>query len=127
MGTAGGSISQFTLATRRDFTTEDTEAFGFWLSYLPIGNRVQRGHPLSAPDPQYFDSARRAKITGQVIFAVAINSTGVVDAVRVVNPLEPGLDQNAVAAIKKWQFTPATKDGKPVPIQMEVEVGYRLY
>ena len=81
---------------------------------------------MSSPDPMYSDSARQAKITGQVILAVAINATGVVDSVRVVRPLEPSLDENAVVAVSKWQFTPATKDGKPVPIQMEVEVGYDL-
>jgi TonB family protein len=96
-------------------------------TYLPIGNGVRPGHALSTPDPQYSESARQAKITGQVILAVAINATGVVDSVRVVKPLEPGLDENAVAAVSKWQFTPATKDGKPVAIQMEVAVGYRLY
>ena len=74
----------------------------------------------------YSDSARQAKITGQVILAVAIKATGVVDSVRVVKPLEPSLDENAVVAVSKWQFTPATKDGKPFPIQMEVEVGYDL-
>ena len=96
-------------------------------AYLPIGNGVRPGRAVSTPNPQYSESARQAKITGQVILALAINSTGVVDAVRVVKPLEPGLDENAVQAVSKWQFTPATKDGKPVAIQMEVAVGYRLY
>ena len=96
-------------------------------AYLPIGNGVRPGRAVSTPNPQYSESARQAKITGQVILAVAINSTGVVDAVRVVKSLEPGLDENAVQAVSKWQFTPATKDGKPVAIQMEVAVGYRLY
>ena len=95
-------------------------------NYLPIGNGVKPGHPLSTPDPMYSDSARQAKITGQVILAVAINATGVVDSVRVVKPLEPGLDQNAVEAINKWRFTPATQDGKPVAVHTEVEFGYSL-
>jgi protein TonB len=94
--------------------------------YLPIGDGVKPGHPLSVPDPQYAESARRAKITGQVVLAVAINATGVVDIVRVMEPLEPGLDQNAVEAVKQWRFTPGTKDGKPVAVQIDVVVGYRL-
>jgi TonB family protein len=76
---------------------------------------------------EYAESARRAKITVQVVLSVAINATGVVDAVQVVKPLEPSLDQNAVEAINKWRFTPATKDGKPVAVQMKVEVGYSLH
>jgi len=58
------------------------------------------------------------------VLAVAVNATGVVDRVRVVKPLEPGIDQNAVEAINKWRFTPATKEGKPAAVQIEVEVGY---
>jgi TonB family protein len=96
-------------------------------SYLPIGNGVRPGRAITTPAAEYAESARRAKITGQVVLAVAINATGVVDRVRVVKPLEPGLDQNAVEAINKWRFTPATKDGKPVAVQMKVEVGYSLH
>ena len=48
------------------------------------------------------------------------------DAVRVVKPLEPDLDQNAVEAINKWRFTLATQDGKPVAVHTEVEFGYSL-
>jgi TonB family protein len=83
--------------------------------------------PFHTPDPEYAESALRAKIQGTVQLAVAINATGAVDAVRVVKALEPGLDQNAVTAINMWRFTPATKDGKPVPVQTEIEVEYRLY
>ena len=58
---------------------------------------------------------------------MAINAEGTVDEVKVVCSLEPGLDANAVAAAKQWKFTPATKDGEPVPVQIEVSVGYSLY
>lgn len=44
---------------------------------------------IYAPDPDYSESARKAKIQGTVQLAVAINATGMVDAVRVVEPLEP--------------------------------------
>jgi len=50
-----------------------------------------------------------------------------VDAVKIVRPLEPGLDRNAVDAVKQWKFTSATKDGKLVAVQIDVEVGFRLY
>jgi TonB family protein len=96
-------------------------------AYLPPGSGVKMARPFHTPDPEYAESARHAKIQGTVQLAVAINATGVVDAVRVVKPLEPGLDQNAVTAINMWRFTPATKDGKPVPVQTEIEVEYRLY
>jgi len=61
------------------------------------------------------------------VLAVALNAAGTVDAVRVVRSLEPSLDQNAVDAVRAWIFTSATKDGKPVPVQFEVSVGFDLH
>lgn len=101
-----------------------------WLDsciYLPPGNGVKLGRALSTPDPQYSDSARQAKITGTVILAVAVNARGAVDAVKVVRSVEPGLDQNAMDAVKQWKFTPATKDGKPVAVQIDMMVEFHLY
>jgi len=95
--------------------------------YVPEGNGVKYGHPLHIPDPQYSEAARKAKITGTVVLAVAMNAGGTVDAVKIVRPLEPGLDRNAVDAVKQWKFTSATKDGKLVAVQIDVEVGFRLY
>jgi len=95
--------------------------------YLLHNNGVKLGRGVSVPDPEYSETARKAKINGNVLLAVAINATGTVDAVKVVCALEPGLDQNAVDAVRKWKFTPATKDGEPVAVQLEVAVGYRLY
>jgi len=94
--------------------------------YLPIGNGVMPGHPVATPDPQYSETARQAKLTGNVVLAVAVNAAGFVDQVRVVHSVEPGLDANAADAVRNWRFTPATKDGKPVPVQISVEVGFRL-
>ncbi len=95
--------------------------------YAMHGNAVKLGRPVSTPDPQYSEPARKAKIQGMVLLAVAINADGTVDAVKVVCSLEPSLDQNSVDAIKKWKFTPATKDGNPVAVQIEVTTGYHLH
>jgi TonB family protein len=95
--------------------------------YPLLGSGVKVGRATSTPDPEYSESARKAKIQGTVLLALAINAEGTVDAVKVVCKLEPGLDQNAADAVKKWKFTPATKDGKPMPIQIETSINFRLY
>ena len=95
--------------------------------YLPHGNGVKLGRPLSVPDPEYAESARQKNIQGCVLLAVAISANGTVDWIKVVQPLEPGLDQKAIEAVQLWKFTPATKDGEPVAVQIPVSVGFRLY
>jgi TonB family protein len=47
--------------------------------------------------------------------------------IKVVKSLEPSLDANAIEAVRKWKFEPATKDEKTVAVFMIVEVDYRLH
>jgi TonB family protein len=108
-------------------TFEDKTAW-FDPSQYPLrDDGVKLGRATSMPDPEYSEPARKAKLQGTVMLALAINAEGTVNAVKVVCSLEPGLDQNAADAAKKWKFTPATKDGKPMPIQIETSINFRLY
>jgi TonB family protein len=95
--------------------------------YLFIASGIVPARPVSINDPDYTDSARRKKINGQVILAVALNAQGAIDQVRVVRSLDPGLDQASIDAVKQWKFEPATKDGKAVPVQFEVDTQFRVY
>ena len=38
-----------------------------------------------------------------------------------------GLDQKAIDAVRNWKFNPALKDGRPVDVQISVEVEFHLY
>ena len=43
------------------------------------------------------------------MLAIAINEKGEIDKVKIVQPLDPDLDQAAVDAVKRWRFAPAEK------------------
>jgi TonB family protein len=47
--------------------------------------------------------------------------------IKVVRGLGLGLDAQALAAVQKWRFQPALKDGKPVDVEISVEVEFHLY
>jgi len=81
---------------------------------------------ISGKDPNYTDSAYNAKIEGTVILAVGINEKGKVTSVKVKSPLDKGLDRNAMKAVKKWKFQPATVDGNPVATEVNISVDFRL-
>ena len=42
-------------------------------------------------------------------------------------PIGFGLDENAVAAIRKASFAPALKGGRPVPVLLDLLVQFRIY
>lgn len=64
---------------------------------------------------------------GTVVVGVALSERGEVDDVKVLRSLELGLDQNAVDAVKQSKFAPATKDGRPLAVQFEMEMTFKLY
>ncbi len=77
-------------------------------------------------EPDYTAAAKDNKIEGAVDLSVVIASDGSVSEVTVKRGLDPGLDANAVNAIKSWKFKPAEKDGKPVAVRASVEVNFKL-
>ena len=79
------------------------------------------------PEPEFSEEARRAKYQGIVILKIVINKAGDVVRVRLERALGMGLDQNAMEGVTRWRFTPATRNGQPVAVEMNIEVSFNLY
>jgi len=92
-----------------------------------VGGGVSAPRAVYAPDPEYSEEARKAKYQGTVLLWLVVGPDGRSHEVRVQRSLGMGLDEQAVEAVKKWRFEPALKDGRPVPVQIYVEVNFRLY
>ena len=56
-----------------------------------------------------------------------VDAGGRPQQVQISRSLGMGLDEKAIAAVRSWRFTPAMKDGRPVAVQINVEVNFRLY
>jgi periplasmic protein TonB len=92
-----------------------------------VGNGVSAPRALDTPDPEYSEEARKAKYQGVVVLWLVVGPDGKPRDIRVSRPLGMGLDQKAVEAVQRWRFEPAMKDGRPVAVQINVEVNFRLY
>src|SRR5205814_5266930 len=70
--------------------------------------------------PQYTSEAMRQMIEGEVVLDVVVKSDGKVGDVAVKQSLDAvyGLDEEAVKAMKQWQFKAGTKDGKAVAVRV---------
>jgi len=79
------------------------------------------------PDPEFSEEARRAKYEGTVVLAAIIGPDGRPRNIRVVHSLGMGLDEKAVERVKSWLFEPGKRNGTPVAVAMNIEVGFHLY
>jgi protein TonB len=93
--------------------------------YKPGGN-VSNPIPISRPEPQYSEEARKAKWGGTVLLSLVVDETGHTTDIKVIKPLGLGLDEKAIEAVAKWTFIPGKKDGKPVKVFAQIEVTFRL-
>lgn len=80
-----------------------------------------------APDRDYPEKARRAHGRGRVVVELVVGTDGVPRDRRVRQGVSPDLDGAALDTVKHWKFTPASKDGKAVAVQLAVEVSFKLY
>ena len=82
---------------------------------------------LSKPNPSYTDEARRNQVVGTVVLRCVFTADGHVRAIQVVSGLPDGLNERAIQAAQHIKFIPATKDGKPVSMWMELQYNFNLF
>ena len=82
---------------------------------------------ISKPEPTYTEKARKNQVTGTVILRVVFAGDGIVKHIVIVKALPDGLTRNAVEAAKKIKFIPATLNGQPVSMFMQLEYNFNLY
>ena len=92
-----------------------------------VGGGVSAPRALDTPDPEYSEEARKAKYQGTCVLWLIVGPDGKPRDIKVARDLGMGLDQKAIEAVRNWKFEPAMKDGKPVAVQINVEVNFRLY
>lgn len=92
-----------------------------------VGGGVSAPRPISTPDPEYSEEARKAKYQGTCVLWLIVGPDGRPRDIKVARSLGLGLDEKAMEAVKNWKFEPAMKDGKPVAVQINVEVRFSLY
>ena len=77
-------------------------------------------------EPEYPELARKLHQEGVVILRAVITVSGAVDDVQVVKSAGPLLDASALAAVRRWLYKPATRDGRAVAVYLDVTVTFGL-
>lgn len=98
------------------------------------GNDVHTGKDVttkarvtSKPEPFYSEQARQYQVTGTVILKAVFGSDAKVKHIQIVQALPAGLTEQSVKAARRITFIPATLDGQPVSMWMQLEYNFNLY
>jgi len=82
---------------------------------------------LNSIDPSSNEYAQKYGIAGMELLRTVVDATGVPRQMAIARPIGFGLDEKAVEAIKNSHFRPATMNGQPVPVVIDLVVTFRIY
>jgi len=106
-------------------------AGGSWvIRFAELAENSDKGE-LSAPvamqkvDPAYPLELMRHNVQGTVTLYAVIHNDGSVGDVRVLRGVDDRLDEYARAALSRWRFHPATKNGNAVALEAVVVIPFR--
>jgi TonB family protein len=107
-----------------------TSASGSWIIRFAELNESDNKVPIAAPvatskyDPAYPADAMRDNVEGIVKLYAIIHADGSVSGIKLLNGVDPRLDEAAARALSRWQFRPGTKNGDPVDLEAVVLIPF---
>ncbi len=92
-----------------------------------VGNGVSAPVLISSVDATYSKKARSAHYQGVSVVSLIVDANGRPQGIHTARKLGMGLDEKAIEAVRQYKFTPAMRQGKPVPVAIQIEVNFRIY
>jgi protein TonB len=96
----------------------------------PAAEPVATVEPVRCADnepPHYPASDRQLGHEGRVVLTVRVDARGaVVDVVLAAPCPFPGLNREAMRAVRRWRFEPARRHGQPVAGETRIVIEFRL-
>jgi protein TonB len=92
-----------------------------------IGGGVSSPVVIYQVEPEFSEEARKAKFMGVVLVNLIVDAQGRPQNVHTLRGVGMGLDEKAVEAVKQYRFKPAMEGGKPVPVELNVEVNFQIF
>lgn len=120
----------------KDTWTEQLETLRFFVNQRKSGEDqlifsakevTTKARVLSKPEPPYTDEARAIGVTGKVVLKCIFTADGAVKHFLIVRGLPAGLTEQSISAARRIKFVPATKDGRPVSIHIQLEYNFTLH
>lgn len=94
--------------------------------YVPPSQVSRMAKRIGECRGKYPEAAKRQGLEGAVRLLITIEADGSVSTAKVLKGLGSGLDEAAVAALKRCKFEPAYKDGSAVAIRVPYTYRFEL-
>jgi protein TonB len=94
---------------------------------MSVGGGVSAPVVVRSVEPEFTQEARVANFQGSVTIQLIVDAQGNPQNVHVVRHLGMGLDEKAIEAVRQYRFKPAMYEGRPVAVQLVIEVEFHLH
>ena len=116
----------YTLDDPADSQSQDDESAS---GVVPrkIGGGVSAPVLIYSAAAEYTEQAKKDKVGGTVLVNFWVDEQGMTKHVHVRRGVGDGLDEKAVEAVKQYRFKPAMEGGKPVLVELNSEVNFKIF
>jgi TonB family protein len=92
-----------------------------------IGGGVSTPVLIYSVPPEFSEQAKKDQVGGTVLIHLWVDEQGRPEHVRVLRGVGKGLDEKAVEAVRQYKFNPAMEGGRPVLVELNTEVNFKIF
>ena len=90
------------------------------------GDKADPPVPVRTVEPETPNGFAKGGVPGLVMVGFTVDTKGAVQDAEVVKSTHEILNEPALAALKKWRFKPAQKDGQSVPMHVVIPIKFNI-
>jgi TonB family protein len=103
-----------------------------------VGNGVSNPKLIYLVEPELSDKLRKKKISGSCTLSITIDTDGKSQDVHIIKSFPDSSDKklrdaavemqnNCTKAARQYRFEPAIYQGKPVPVELKIEISFQIF
>jgi hypothetical protein len=103
-----------------------------------VGNGVTAPKLIYSVEPEFSETMRKKKISGSCVVGLTVDTDGNPNDVYVVSSIPSiedkklraaviDMQDNCIKSAKQYRFEPGTYQGKPVPVELKVEMNFQIF
>jgi len=94
---------------------------------MHVGAGVTPPKVVYSVNPDFTTAARHLKMGGMTEVYLWVGADGTPSHLAIVRAVGLGLDEEAIAAVSKYKFAPAMLNGKPVKVDINMDVTFQIF